>query len=536
MVCACAVLLALCGCLEIQDELILQPDGSGSVRLEVTSILNPEECAMLWAMTANDGSMKPPPLYPPLNQQQASACFPAPGFEVAVREEEGEEDARKTTITASFKDLRTLLSSPYAEHHQLSLNLEGPHLRLRAKSGLEAIARSAMLTIDRELRDMLSPGLVAARKQAQAARAEFRVTLPSDLAGSSGRIEGRTSVWVFDRKAAGSSEVFLQQTAALLETSCSRDKLTFTPPPHPRLALLPFAQLAETTLEADPVDPQKVLAAVRYQPRTLLVTRIMNFSGNANASPRRSGSLLSGEVLVPREFVPVRWSPPQLRVALDASGQNLIPSPSQEGSDDTWGGSTWSRESIDAEPDEDTQANAAEGTVRREVVLSFRAPEWGVHELQTLKASISMHYPGPAETLKLTHAIPAAWILTTPEASGMRYSFDPEASGHVIQDPRSVAAGNAVRVGNATQSSAITSLLLHLQAGEGGFQGGQVFDADGQPWPTLFSLRTDHEQPSCSLLVIGRPKPPLSLALRISKAGRTVDVPIALERVPIDNN
>lgn len=527
------LLVGLCGCYEIKDQLTLEPDGSGTIRLEVQTSVNPEEFGMLWSMMGTGNETKHPALYPPLSQTEATAYFPAPGFEVEVDEQGPEENGRKVVITAAFKDLRTLLASPYAHDHQLALSIDGSKFTLRAKSALEPVARAAAIPLDREIRDMLSPSLLEARKKTNGVHAEFRVTLPNDPTASTTTIEGKTAGWVFDRAKSGSHEAFLRDTTAVLEVSCSTEKLEFALTPHPRLGLLPFGQLQESTVASEPIDARKVLASARFEPRTLLVTRTMNFSGNA---PPDSSSLLNGIVIVPLEFTPARWGLPNLLVAEDASGQNLIFAASDDDFDVTFNSRSWRTSHIDTEPGGDPPGTDTTFEVRREVALSFRAPEWGVKELRTIKASIAMHYPGPGQIIKLTNAIPAAWIIQASEGARRSFYNADEETGHMIRDARLSATGGGLRVQNAYRASGITTLVLQLESRDSNFQGGQVFDAEGQPWFTVCSLHAETEAASCWLVVPGNPKPPLSMALRLARGGPTIDIPIELQHVPIDRN
>jgi hypothetical protein len=62
---------------------------------------------------------------------------------------------------------------------------------------------------------------------------------------------------------------------------------------------------------------------------------------------------------------------------------------------------------------------------------------------------------------------------------------------------------------------------------------GQVYDAAGRPWPTMFQSREFGEEGSIGLMVAGRPKGPLSLALVVTGIGASVDVPFVVEKVPL---
>ena len=126
----------LCGCLQVQDELTLNNDGSGTVRLKVTSNL-PEEWTDMLAMSRGVGG-RSGTIYPPVNESEAKRFFPARDFTIKV-EEKSAEDGKTLVVEAAFKDLNALLGSPYAHVHQLALQ-PGPDgaLKLQAISAGEA--------------------------------------------------------------------------------------------------------------------------------------------------------------------------------------------------------------------------------------------------------------------------------------------------------------------------------------------------------------------------------------------------------------
>ena len=62
--------LFLCGCFQIQDELTIQPDGSGKVSLTVHSILPEETMGMMGGM-ARFGVSASGIIYPPTSEAEA---------------------------------------------------------------------------------------------------------------------------------------------------------------------------------------------------------------------------------------------------------------------------------------------------------------------------------------------------------------------------------------------------------------------------------------------------------------------------------
>ena len=110
--------LFLCGCFQVEDDLTLQSDGSGKVKLTVHSKL-PEELTSMLGMSSRYGGGGGP-LYPPMNESEAKHFFPAKDFTLKVVEKD-ESEGKTLVVEASFKDINRLLASPYARAHQLAL-------------------------------------------------------------------------------------------------------------------------------------------------------------------------------------------------------------------------------------------------------------------------------------------------------------------------------------------------------------------------------------------------------------------------------
>ena len=130
--------VGLCGCFQVQDDLTLQADGSGKVKLTVHSSVAEDVITMLGASSRFGGDSAP--MYPPVNEAGARHFFPAKDFTLKVEEKEATE-GKTLVVEASFKDINRLLASPYGRAHQLALatNQNGT-LRLRALSGGQTLA------------------------------------------------------------------------------------------------------------------------------------------------------------------------------------------------------------------------------------------------------------------------------------------------------------------------------------------------------------------------------------------------------------
>ena len=139
--------LFLCGCFQVQDDLTLQADGSGTVKLTLHSNLPEELVGMLGMSPYGSGTA---PMYPPANEAEARHFFPGKAFVLKVEQKDAAE-GKSLVVEAAFKDINALLASPYGRAHQLALTTnQNGTLRLRALSGGETLAQAAV-TLNHEL-------------------------------------------------------------------------------------------------------------------------------------------------------------------------------------------------------------------------------------------------------------------------------------------------------------------------------------------------------------------------------------------------
>lgn len=66
--------VGLCGCFQVQDDLTLQADGSGKVKLTVHSSVAEDVITVLGASSGFGGDSAP--MYPPLNEAGRGISFP----------------------------------------------------------------------------------------------------------------------------------------------------------------------------------------------------------------------------------------------------------------------------------------------------------------------------------------------------------------------------------------------------------------------------------------------------------------------------
>jgi hypothetical protein len=513
------VLLAcLCGCIKNKDELTLNADGSGKVRIETQRSLPPEmgEGMALGRM----GGLSV--VYPPTSEAEAQKFFPQKDFTVKVTAQRGTNGETTTIIEAEFKDINALLASPYGHAHELTAKIADGALVVRGVSGMEASARYAEMKDDTGMITAQIPGYADLQKKKGEMRSEFRVTLPNTVSAGNGARDGKTVVWIVERAKCKDADDFAQQLGALSEAKCPADGLTMKPAPLVRMGLLPFAELAAGISEAGAaVDTNKIAAAAKFVPYGLSVMRTLDLSGEGGS--RESAAELTGAVILPKDFTPQKWGAVKLDEAVDAKGNNLKPAEADEerrfGSQVRYSGSA---NEDDAEADTNNVCSHV-------VSIGFRPPDWKVNEIARIKGSVSLQYFAGAQVLKLTNAIPAKWIADQSKMMNGEMDFSDK--------PLDSAALDGVGLKLSVQSGMIQAgmTILTVRAkGDAALKDVQVFDVNGRPWPT-FLQEQDYggESGSCQIMVAGKPQAPLSLALQVSGNGATVPVPVLVEHVSL---
>jgi len=522
------LLLFACGCFQVKDELTLNADGSGTIRIESRTGLSPEILGSLGMMSRRGGGSGTA-IYPPMSVIEAKKFFPAKDFTVTAKEK-AEEGGTFVTIEATFKDINAMLTSPYGKAHSLTLKKDKGGFSLKGLTGAEAIARMAEIKDDSGMFGAALPGAADLQKKAGEMRVEFRVTLPNDATRANGARNGKTVTWLFERAKSKDAADFSAKVGAPVEAVCAADNVKMLPDNPPRLGLLPFNQLeggAISNKSAAP-DAKKIASAVRFLPYGLHVTRSLDLSGDGGM--RGNEAKLIGAVILPQELAPQKWGEVNIEEVVDSKGANLKlnPSPNNSG---------WSRSvqvgmaGAEEDQDQDSEEPPKNGTEqRRTVTLTFRPPDWKIKEIARIKAAMSLQYFGTAHLVKLSNAVPASWIVDPTKQSNFGGL---DASQKPLSDPKLAQLGLALHFQMGMAQAGWTMLMLQVSGSKAALADAQVFDAEGRPWPTMMEQSEMGQDGACQLVVAGQPKGPLSLALLASGVGTTVDVPILLEHVPL---
>ena len=450
------LLVFLCGCFNTKDELTINADGSGRVKIETRSSLPPELSEGM-AMQSRMGGMGGGTMYPPISEAEARKFFPGKDFTVTVKQNKADNGDTTTVIEAEFKDINALLASPYGRAHQLSVKIENGVLVVKGVTGLEGAARLAELKDDGDMGMAMMPGIADLQKKKDEMRGEFRVTLPNAITTANGAREGKIATWIVERAKCKDAADFARQLGAVSEARCPAEGLKMAPVTPVRLGLLPFNELAAgAALERGAtVDTNKIAAAVKFVPYGLMVTRSLDLSGEGGAE--ESGAQLTGAIVVPQEFAPQKWGEAKLDEAVDAKGNDLKPGePGNEGRRFMMR-QRYSR--MESGDDEESPTNAV-ADQRHMVSLAFRPPDWKVNEIGRVKGSIGLQYFGGTQVVKLTNAIPADWIADA--SKGMR-SRSYDSSERLLTSARLAELGLSITLQMGMVQNAMTMLELQVK-------------------------------------------------------------------------
>ncbi|HHY84968.1 MAG TPA: hypothetical protein GYA07_05470 [Verrucomicrobia bacterium] len=529
---ALALAIALCGCFETRDHLTIHADGSGTVRIETRSYAPAafvEEVSDM-AEWMGGGSA----IYPPITESEAEKFFPSGDFKVTVRQEKT-NDAVLTVIEAAFTNINALLSSPYARAHQLMLAIEGEALVFKAVSGAEAVARLSQVKPTEEMDFASIPGLADVQNRNDEMKVEFKVTLPNEITSTGGTKDGKSASWSLDRKKIPDAAEFASQAGVSWEARCPAAGIAFKPVTPTRLGMVTFAEATHSGADGGTaVDTNRIVSSARFVPYALQVTRSVDLSGEGGSM--ENAAQLIGSIVLPREHAPQKWGEPKVEEAVDAKGNDLRFADADEGR--MWS-MRYSSFRVDDDEDEVGEGEKRAGMEeRRTVSFAFRAPDWRVNEVARVKGSVELRYFSGSQLIKLTNAIPSGWIVDV--TRGMEAVLGMSNQGSkVVEHPALEKIGMSLELETGMAQDGVTMLAFEV-GGPAAIMDVQVYDADGKPWPTLrgqeedsIHFGDDEEKQSCMVLVAGRPKAPLSIALLASGNATSVPIPIQVEKIPV---
>lgn len=510
---ACAALLVCltAGCLEVQDELVIQADGSGTVLIRTTMDSQTQMLTSGMAM-GREGKAT----YPPTNEQEARNFFAGSSFDIIAAAEDGENGARVQTIRVAFQDINDLMKTGYGEAHGLQVVRDGGKLTVKAVSGMAGATAVEDLPADEM---PMGPSMASdeLKKSAQRLKVSFKVTLPAAVTADGAAVEGNSATWTIDRAALGDKAKTAEALQAVMTASCPDAGVQFTPQSPLRMKLSTFEQLKEGPLAEAPksVDEAKVKAAVKVVPLKLSVTRTFDLAGVGYSQNEAELHMVA---VVSREFAPQRWGEPKLVAALDEKGRSLAPG------GDRFGFSSGMRYSGmmggEAETDESV----------KHFVFPLRVPPAESRVVKSVKGEVALLYPGVGHIAKIADAVTPGDIQ---DDMSMMYMADEQALPSKALESLEVKLSR----GGAGRQYGILMMMFTVESRNAAVEDIQVFDKSGKPQPTMvIDMEPMGEQGMVRMAVFGQPEAPLSLGVLLSGGGARVDVPFDLKDLPLTPN
>jgi hypothetical protein len=509
--------VAVVGCVQVKEHLTVRSDGSGTLKIVVSSELDP---AVIPSLGQGMGPGMMVMAYPPVNETTAAALFPGDEFDVKVSVRK-EGDAVTVTTDVSFEDVDDLLDCPYARAVSLSLRRDGGRLHLVALSGIRGITE--VLNVDKKTLGMVPSHFVAALKKKDRLRYEFAATMPGAVRSSSGSTAGNTARWVMDRARLASDEDAEVALRRKMEASCSAAGLAFTPKASVRLSLMSFDEVkpGPTGEKRPAVDEEKILAAARFVPYRLKVVRYFDLVGEGHGGWER-GATLNGAVTLPRALAPQKWGKVALSEARDEVGTDLAPRQ----------GTSRHLEWMQHAAVHRRGAAKPEADVRHLVVLAMKCPAIDAKRIERLRASVELLYFRSREIAKVKHAVAQSDVADLSKGFERMVSMGTEDRAIGSEDLERL--GVELKLTQAHFAAGFTLLMFSVEAEKASLEDIQVYDADGLAWQTTVVRELGlGPMGSVNAIVLGRPKPPLSLALVVTSGVSTVSLPLKLDRVAI---
>jgi len=529
-----ALALALAaGCVQVKETLTINADGSGTVRIETVTFTSSSVYRMLANMLSSQALA-----YPPVTRQAVSALFPKDDFTVSVERNRAVPRTTGVIVEAQFKDINALLKSPYGEAHSLELSRDGDQLVLKARSGMQTLARLAPF-IRAEHKGDMPVRLDTAKDNYGELAFEFTVVMPAEaqVEGAGATVEGNTISWTAKLAGAEDEAKLLDQLDSVITLRCPAKDVAFEPVKTTRLDLVPFGELKEQPVsEAPPIDLEKIKAATRFVPLVLQVTQSFNLAGEGFRG--ENSASLRGVVIVPRELEPVQWGEAKLEAIEDDQGEDLMLKGDQDDS-------RYGRLSREYERMNMLARRARDGEeppdVTHPVSLAFIPPSFEARTIARLEATITMRYPGGTHLVCVKDAIAKDLIENTSLEKAYEhvpedyYPGDDEEEDGAKPVLDKLGVTLTLQKASRVEDEDVLVLDFTLATEAGSVLQAQVFDANGRAWPTSV-VGYPYYMPGAGrlrLCVAGEPEPPLSLAFIVKAVGPAVEVPIKLKDVPI---
>lgn len=503
--------LALSACFDVEEHLVVRPDGSGSLSLKVRSN------ASLYEISAElglGGGISEPRLhYPPTTMESLQVLFPGEQFVI----EEVPNDDVSLAANIKFKDINELLNSPYAEVKSMTMEVEHGQLLIRTRTGLDGIAgcrKSEKL----ENHPYYGPMVKELCSNAAEAKFQFRVTLPAEAESQTGNTAGSEVTWKISKQEIAASGM---DFTAVMSAACPAQDIGFAPRGENRIDLRPFTALAsgKTRLKADKPSAADY-RGVEFQPLELSITSSFTYTSSLHLT---NLACLTGLITVPADLAPDQWGAVRLVKAVDTDGTDLLLSDKRRMELEARQSNDWFDGSRINSGDSDQ--------IHHPVTLLFKPPAWTSNKIPILSAEAELVFFTSESIVKIENAVPEKSI---------RDQTQPNSAGSGTQEARRIInpaledAGIELFVEDAVDMGMALMVLVKIGSPHAAIEDIGFFDRPGNPLSCILSQTRpewgDDRQGFIAILP-GRPEPPLSMACRFRYGGEPVVLPFDINNL-----
>ncbi len=503
------------GCAEVQDEVTIAKDGTVAVRIETRGRIDMNNL-MARGHAIPFGETPQAFHYPPFSEEEAKTLFPGAELEVKPLQDENGMTVG-VAATAKYADIGAFLRSPYADAHALTLAVEEGVLRLRTRTGLQAVG--ALAASESKTLGMFTP-IQKKTYLAHLDKLAYRLTvrLPAAATAEGAAVEGNSVTWRIDGAELADAPAAAAAFGRIYAASCPADGIAFAPVGRPRLDLVPFADLEERTVVPPTREGLKadIRKRGRFLPVMIQVKRSFDLAGGHGFYGENEMRFV-GAVELPEDLAPTRWGRLRMTEATDDQEFSLLPDNPNRHSWDPY-------RHIN---DRMRMMGGNDGTVRRIVSAELETPSFEAKTLAVVRGEMELVFGGPLHVVKLPGAVPAD---TIKEGHGGYSSSSNDALTH----PKLGALGLKLSRHVGQRIGGVVMFGVSVESETAFIDDICAFDGEGNPWPTFVANQNGGGgRRWLQVLVVGEPKGDLSLALVAQGQGEPVAIPFELKNVPI---
>jgi len=508
--------IALSSCFDVKEHLVVRPDGSGLLSIEVKGESALYESSAEFGLDRYLSESRSH--YPPATMESMKILFPGESFDI----QRVPDDATDLTVQVEFKDINDFLSSPYAALKSIDMGVDQGKLHIRARTGFDGVAACRM-TEKRERHPYYGVMMEELCASAGEAKHQFRVTLPAVAASQNGNTGGFDVTWDFANDLTDSTGT---DFTTVMSAACSAEDIGFTPRSPMRIDLQPFSALtsAKTPLRADKPSAADYRGKLQFQPLELSVTNTFSYTASLHLTNIAG---LIGLASVPADLAPDQWGSVRLVRAVDGDGTDLlIPDKKRQ-------------ESIGPQSTEwfdGSRVNGGDAHQKHHpLTLYFRPPAWNSNRISLLSAELNLVFFTSEKLVKIENAVPENIIQdqTRRDSGGSGGRKTKRIIAPEFED-----AGIELFVEEAIDLGTALMILVKIRSPHATINDIGFFDRHGNPPSRIVSDAPagwgDDRQGIITILP-GHPEPPLSMVCRIRYGGEPVSVTFDINNLSMAN-